>query len=250
MGREILKKINKMSLVSDGIVSEQDRPTSRKTRIIAQNQQVVRLDRESRKSISPESVDKLLRFIKDELDNLDVIVVADYGKGVISESMMKGLRDLVRGTSVKLTVDPKKGNFEYYEGVDVITPNHHEAGDFCRFEIIDEKSMIRAGKHMLEKLMCRAVLITQGKDGMTLFESGGALQHIPTVAKEVFDVTGAGDTVIGTFSLCLASGLDFMSAAILSNMAAGFVVGRLGASTVKPADLRKVMDDWQASTDC
>lgn len=250
MGREILKKINKMGLVSDGIISEQGRPTSQKTRVIAQNQQIVRLDRESRKNIRPENVDKLLRFIEDELDSLDVIVVADYGKGVISASLMKSLRDLVRDASVKLTVDPKKGNFEYYEGVDAITPNHHEAGDFCRFEIIDEKTMIRAGKHMLEKLMCRSVLITQGKDGMTLFESGGAMQHIPTVANEVFDVTGAGDTVIGTFSLGLASGLDFISAAILSNMAAGIVVGQVGTSTVKADDLRKVIDDWQVSSDC
>jgi D-beta-D-heptose 7-phosphate kinase/D-beta-D-heptose 1-phosphate adenosyltransferase len=94
------------------------------------------------------------------------------------------------------------------------------------------------------------VLITQGKDGMTLFESGGAMQHIPTVANEVFDVTGAGDTVIGTFSLGLASGLDFISAAILSNMAAGIVVGQVGTSTVKADDLRKVIDDWQVSSDC
>jgi D-beta-D-heptose 7-phosphate kinase/D-beta-D-heptose 1-phosphate adenosyltransferase len=241
MGRYILNNINKMGLVSNGIVMERDRPTSRKTRIVAQNQQVVRFDRESRKTIRPESIEKILKFIGENLDNHDVIVVADYGKGVISASLMKGLRELVKGSSVKLAVDPKMGNFEYYKGADVITPNHHEAGNFCRFEIIDKKTLIRAGKQMLNALQCRSVLITQGRDGMTLFEDGGAIHHIPTIAKEVFDVTGAGDTVIGTFSLGLASGLDLKSAAILSNIAAGIVVGQLGTSTVEAEDLRKAI---------
>jgi D-beta-D-heptose 7-phosphate kinase/D-beta-D-heptose 1-phosphate adenosyltransferase len=241
MGRYILNSISEMGLVPDGIVMERDRPTSRKTRIVAQNQQVVRFDRENRKNIRSESIRKILRFIGENLDNHDVVVVADYGKGVISASLMKGLRELVQGASVKLAVDPKTGNFEYYRGADVITPNHQEAGNFCRFEVIDEETLIRAGKQMLNALQCRSVLITQGKDGMTLFEDEGAMHHIPTVAKEVFDVTGAGDTVIGTFSLGLASGLDLRSAAILSNIAAGIVVGQLGTSTVEADDLKKVI---------
>jgi len=241
MGSHILDTLSEMGLASDGIVVERDRPTSRKTRIVAQNQQVVRFDRESRHNIRPDSIEKILKFIEKNLGNHDVIVVADYGKGVISASLMAGMRALLRGASVMLAVDPKTGNFEYYTGADVITPNHHEAGNFCHFEIIDEETLIRAGKQMLNALQCRSVLVTQGRDGMTLFENGGAIYHIPTVAKEVFDVTGAGDTVIGTFSLGLASGLDLRSAAILSNIAAGIVVGKLGTSTVEPGELKKVI---------
>ncbi len=210
-GKVIINELKNMGLTSDGIVLEQGRPTSIKTRVVARNQQVVRFDRETRTDIRPESIENLLTFIGENLDRLDAIVLADYGKGVISASLMKGLRKLTQsaaGESVKIAVDPKTGNFEYYHGVDVITPNHHEAGVFCRFEIVDEATLVRAGKQMLKELNCRSVLITQGKDGMTLFENGGEIIHIPTVAKNVFDVTGAGDTVISTFSLALASGLD------------------------------------------
>lgn len=243
-GKVIINELNNMGLASDGIVLEQGRPTSVKTRVVAQNQQVVRFDRETRTDIRPESIENLLVFIGENLDRLDAIVVADYGKGVISASLMKGLRKLIRsaeGESIKIAVDPKTGNFEYYHGVDVITPNHHEAGIFCRFEIVDEETLVRAGKQMLKELNCRSVLITQGKDGMTLFENGGEIIHIPTVAKNVFDVTGAGDTVISTFSLALASGFDLKSAAVLSNYAAGLVVGEIGTSTVSAEELKKLI---------
>lgn len=240
-GQEIMDKVNEMGLKVDGIVTERDRPTSIKTRVIARSQQVVRFDRERRGDISPESLRKLLHVIEKNLDNMDGIVVSDYGKGVISSDLMKGLRELVRDDSVIIAVDPKTGNFEYYHEVDVITPNHHEAGTFCGFEIVDQDTLMRAGRHMLWELNCRSVLITQGRDGMTLFENTGEITHIPTVAKQVFDVTGAGDTVISTFSLGLASGLDLRSSAILSNFAAGIVVGKVGTSTVNAEDLKSVI---------
>ena len=243
-GRQILNRIDQMGLKTDGMVVESGRPTSIKTRIVAHNQQVVRFDRESKRNIAPESIDKILGFIGKNLDALDAIVVTDYGKGVISAPLMKGLRDLIRPASERsiiIAVDPKTGNFEYYHEVDVITPNHHEAGTYCGFEITDEETLRRAGQKMLHELNCRSVLITQGKDGVTLFENGGETTHIPTVAKKVFDVTGAGDTVIGTLSLGLASGLDLKSAAVLSNFAAGIVVGEVGTSTVNAEELKKAV---------
>ncbi len=240
-GQGIISKIKEMGLQTDGIVTERDRPTSVKTRVVAQNQQVVRFDRERRTDISPKSLKMLLQIIEDNLDNIDGIVVSDYGKGVISSDLMKGLRDLVSDASVIIAVDPKTGNFESYHEVDVITPNHFEAGTFTHIDIVDYRTLMRAGKHMLEELNCRSVLITQGKDGMTLFEKEGEITHIPTVAKHVFDVTGAGDTVISTFSLGLASGLDLKSSAILSNFAAGIVVGEVGTSTVKAEELKSVI---------
>jgi D-beta-D-heptose 7-phosphate kinase/D-beta-D-heptose 1-phosphate adenosyltransferase len=211
--------------------------------VVAHNQQVVRFDRESRKKLGVESVEKILHFIQRMQDSYDAIVVADYGKGVISAELMEGLRGLVLQSRAILAVDPKIGNFESYRHVDVITPNHHEAGAFCRMEIVDRESLVRAGKQMLKELDCRYVLITQGKDGMSLFENSGEISHIPTVAREVYDVTGAGDTVISTFCLGLASGLDPKSAALISNFAAGIVVGEVGTSTVKAEALKKVVNN-------
>jgi len=240
-GRKVIEEIEALGVITDGVIIEPDRHTSIKTRIVAQNQQVVRFDRESRQEISPETIEKLLDFIKASMDSLNAIVVADYGKGVISAQLIKRLREAVLGSDIILAVDPKTDNFEYYQGIDVITPNHHEAGAFCRIEIDDENSLIRAGRQMIYKLDCRSVLITQGKDGMTLFEKDGEICHIPTVSKKVFDVTGAGDTVISTLSLGLASGMDLKSAAIIANFAAGIVVGEVGTSTVSAKELKKVI---------
>lgn len=240
-GRKIIDKLEAMGSNADGVFLEPGRPTSVKTRIIAHQQQVVRFDRESLKEIRRETIGNFLSFIGQQLDKIDAIIVADYGKGVISAEMMKGLGDLVRDSSVLVAVDPKTDNFKYYQGIDVITPNHHEAGSFCRINIDNETSLIQAGRKMLEELNCRSVLITQGKDGMSLFEEGGEISHIPTVARKVFDVTGAGDTVIGALSLGLASGMDLKSAAIISNYAAGIVVGELGTTTVRAEDLKRAL---------
>jgi D-glycero-beta-D-manno-heptose-7-phosphate kinase len=245
-GSKILERIKDLGFVSDGILVEHERPTTIKTRIVAHNQQVVRFDRESRSGISPESVERFLGFIREVRDGVDAVVVSDYGKGVVSREFMKRLRDLLSDLDIVLAVDPKTGKFESYYGVDVITPNHHEAGAFCSIEIVDEQTLLQAGRQLLKDLCCRSVLITQGKNGMTLFENGGAISHIPTVAQKVFDVTGAGDTVISTFSLGLASGLDLRSAAIISNFAAGIVVGEVGTSTVRADELKRVILKSQA----
>jgi D-beta-D-heptose 7-phosphate kinase/D-beta-D-heptose 1-phosphate adenosyltransferase len=242
-GREIVYDVQRLGLTTEGIITEPARPTSIKTRVVAHNQQVVRFDRESLKKIRAASTEKLLDFIESQMESLDAIIVADYGKGVMSGEIMKGLRELARDSGTILAVDPKTSNFEYYRGIDVITPNHHEAGAFCRMEIVDEDTLLHAGKQMLGELNCRSVLITQGKDGMTLFESNGEITHIPTVARKVYDVTGAGDTVISTLSLGLASGMDLKSAAIISNFAAGIVVGEVGTSTVNAEELKKVIDN-------
>lgn len=243
IGRHIIKQIKKIGSDPAGIIIEPDRPSSMKTRIVAHNQQVVRFDRESRNELHNESIKKLLAYIKKSIRDIDAVVVADYGKGVISSRMMKGLRDILKGSDVLLAVDPKENNFNHYQGIDIITPNHHEAGAFCGFKIVDEKTLIKAGTQMLDKLHCRSILITQGKDGMALFESDDRIYHIPTIAQHVFDVTGAGDTVIGTLCLGLASGMDMKSAAVVSNYAAGIVVGEVGTSTVTAKQLKKVIQD-------
>jgi len=243
MGREILDEVKSLGITTDGIIVESERPTSIKTRVVAHSQQVVRFDRESRKKISSGSIKKILNAIEKMRDDLDAIIVADYGKGVVSVELMESIRNLIRDSGIILAVDPKTGNFECYHGIDVITPNHHEAGAFSRIEIVDEGTLIKAGERMLSELNCRSALITQGKDGMTLFENAGEVSHIHTVARQVFDVTGAGDTVISTFCLGLASGMDMKSSAIVANFAAGIVVGEVGTSTVKVEELKKVVNN-------
>jgi D-beta-D-heptose 7-phosphate kinase/D-beta-D-heptose 1-phosphate adenosyltransferase len=240
-GRQVVKMVRTLGATTEGILQEPDRPTTIKTRIVAQHQQVVRFDRESRREILPESVERLLGFVSRMRKEIHAIVVSDYAKGVISPRLMKGLRDLVADSGIVLGVDPKKNHFEHYKGIDVITPNHHEASAFSGIDIIDDETLERAGKQILRSLKCRSVLITQGKEGMTLFEKGRNPVHIPTVARKVFDVTGAGDTVISTFCLGLAAGMDLKSAALISNFAAGIVVGEVGTSTVKAEELKRVI---------
>lgn len=240
-GEEILGKMQELNLTTDGIVRVSGRPTTIKTRIVAQSQQVVRFDRESRNPIDRENVSRLLSFIEGEKNRIHAVVVSDYDKGVVSAELMEGLKAVCRGAGLIVGVDPKPNHFDYYHGIDVMTPNHHEAGVFCGTPIVDEESLARAGAEMLEKLACRCVLITQGKEGMTLFEERGEITHIPTVARKVFDVTGAGDTVIAAFCLGLAAGMDLKSAAAIANFAAGIVVGEVGTTAVKAEALKQVI---------
>ena len=245
MGAEIVSELERMGLRSDGVAVEKGRPTSIKTRVVARNQQIVRYDRESTAEIRTESVQKILDFATATFPHINAVVISDYGKGLISGPLMKGLKSLKKKMSIHphmiVTVDPKTGNFEHYTGVDVITPNHHEAGQFCGFKIVDDATLKKAGRKMLDALNCRSVLITQGKDGMTLFEREGEITHIPTVAKKVFDVTGAGDTVISAISLGLAVGMDLKAAAYVANIAAGIVVGEVGTSAAKAEVVKKAI---------
>ena len=236
-GRQVLKMLKILGASTEGILQEPGRPTTIKTRVVAQHQQVVRVDRESRKEILPQSVGKLLGFVNKMRKDIHAVVVSDYAKGVISPQLMKGLREIVADSGIVLGVDPKKSNFEHYKGIDVITPNHHEASAFSGIEIVDEGSLEAAGHKILRDLKCRSVLITQGRDGMTLFEKKREPVHIPTVARKVFDVTGAGDTVIATMALALAAGASLPEAAVLANAAAGVVVGKVGTAQATPAEV-------------
>jgi D-beta-D-heptose 7-phosphate kinase/D-beta-D-heptose 1-phosphate adenosyltransferase len=240
-GLEIIGFLEKLGLSPQGLVIESERPTSIKTRVVAQDQQVVRFDREIRSEIGPVCLGRLIDTIKNHAGTLNAIIIADYGKGVISAELMREVNALARETGIIVAVDPKTENFSIYKEIDVLTPNHHEAGACCSMEIIDEETLIQAGKQILHDLHCRAALITQGKDGMTLFEEGGEISHIPTVARKVYDVTGAGDTVIAALVLSMASGLNLKDAAVISNFAAGIVVGEVGTSTVTTEELKKVL---------
>jgi D-beta-D-heptose 7-phosphate kinase/D-beta-D-heptose 1-phosphate adenosyltransferase len=249
MGRELVHILQKMNSPTYGLVIEDRRPTTIKTRVVAHSQQVVRVDREEREHVNEASIESITHTVKEQLDSIDAIVVADYGKGVVTRSLMDGLRSLGQGGQTILAVDPTIRNVALYKDVTLITPNNYEAQQMAGIQIEDDQSLRRAGAHLLEELGCQTVLITQGDKGMTLFEGNGETTQIPTVARKVFDVSGAGDTVIATFTLALAAGLTPGQAAVLANLAAGIVVGEIGTATVAASRLKEVLLSGRASRD-
>ncbi len=238
MGDQLFSLLADLGASTDGVVQSPNRPTTIKTRIIAQSQQVVRFDREKSVPLSPESHRKILAFLDRQLDEVEVIVISDYDKGMISESFMDSLRDRLRSRPrIKVVVDPKPRQPARFQGATLVTPNHHEAELMSGITITDEASLSQAAHRLQEMLLCEAVLITRGEAGMTLFERDLPAYTIPTVAKEVYDVTGAGDTVIATLALGLGVGLSSAEAATLANFAAGIVVGKIGTATATTAQL-------------
>ena len=243
MGQRLLEEFRRKHIDTDGIIVESNRPTTLKTRIVAHNQQVVRFDQESRNSIESRSVEKIIKYIKKVMDVLDVIVISDYNKGVITRSLMDCIREAISGRNTLVCVDPKQNDFSLYHGFDIVTPNNYEAGRAAGMDITDGQDITRVGKMLLDRFNFKALLITRGEEGMSLFEKDGKTTHttFPAEAREVYDVTGAGDTVIGVFALCVASGATFKEAAALANYAAGIVVGKVGTAIISQDELRRVL---------
>lgn len=219
------------------------RPTTVKTRVVAHGQQVVRFDREQTGLPSAQTIAALLDFIDKNLVDFDVVVVSDYYKGVISQALMSHLLQRVReleqetGRRIPVVVDPKPDQPSRFRGATIITPNHLEAEKLSGLQITNEQELIQAAEILRDIFSCEAVLITRGEAGMSLLEQGEELVTIPTMAREVFDVTGAGDTVIATLALGLAAGASFVEAATLANVAAGIVVGKIGTATVSSEEI-------------
>lgn len=246
MAGRIREEFQRRQIDPEGLVVEAGRPTTLKTRIIAHGQQVVRFDRESRQEAAAESIEKLLAYIRTVRGRLGAIVVSDYNKGVVTDTLMAGIRELVSGTGIVVCVDPKRADLSLYEGVDIITPNHHEAGKAMGYDAPTGAELVKVGEALLARYDFKSLLVTRGEEGMSLFERdgrGAGIVHtlFPTEAREVFDVTGAGDTVIGVFALCMASGATFREAAAISNCAAGIVVGKVGTATATRQELKKIL---------
>jgi D-glycero-beta-D-manno-heptose-7-phosphate kinase len=241
MGRRIIHELRLKKIDTDGIIVDDCRPTTVKTRVIAHSQQVVRFDRESKGDIGLDSENIILDYLKARHDSFSGIIISDYAKGVVTKKLVAGIVKIAKERKIPVAVDPKVGHFDYYKNVTVVTPNNLEASQAAGFEITDEISLAAAGKKLIEKLKSEAVLITRGEHGMSLFRNGGKAVHIPTVAKEVYDVTGAGDTVIAVLMLALSTGADMHEAAVIANHAAGIVVGEVGTATVKPEQLKKAI---------
>jgi len=237
MGRKVINDLRKIGVETKGVIVEPERVTTVKTRIIAQHQQVVRYDREIIRTMRPENIKQILTFVEEAIGQLDAILISDYGKGVICKDLMEGVRFLKREAGKVLAVDPKVKNFPLFQEATIITPNHLEAAEAAGRWIQSEEDLVAVGRTLLQRLKAKSVLITRGEKGMTLFQDNGEVTNIPTMAKEVFDVTGAGDTVISVLTLALASGASPKEAAVLSNVAAGIVVGEVGTATVRAAEL-------------
>ncbi|MGA2515445.1 MAG: D-glycero-beta-D-manno-heptose-7-phosphate kinase [Thermodesulfobacteriota bacterium] len=245
-GRKMYRRIAEGGIQTQGIFFEQGRQTTVKTRIIAHHphyQQLVRVDRETTDHPRASTFRNLSKFLTEKMEDFDGVVFSDYGKGLLTRKLIQTIISRARQSRKLIMVDPKVKNFFFFKGATVITPNTNEASEASRIPVTDQVSVEKIGRSLLKRLKCNALVITQGEKGMTIFEPHQKPYPVPTVAKEVYDVTGAGDTVIGTMALALGTGLhvSVKDAASLANYAAGIVVGKVGTAIVSNQELLKVI---------
>ncbi len=237
-GDAVLKLLQSRGIDSNWIVETSAHPTTVKTRIIAHNQQVVRFDRETKAPL--EQPNKEFDSLLANCNKIDVVVISDYAKGVVTESLIIKLREWANQKGIPVIVDPKVINAHIYENITILTPNHIEAAQIAGLPYVpeDDSILLEVGGRIISKLGCEYLLITRGPRGMTLFDKSGFHVHMPTVARKVYDVTGAGDTVVATLSVAIGSGMSVTDAAYLANVAAGYVVGEVGTATISPDQLK------------
>ncbi len=235
-GRRVVAELKRIGAGCAGIVATRSMSTIRKTRVIAHNQQVVRFDREA-STESPAALARVCRFLRRRGGAFDAIVISDYGKGMVNDAVLDALQAARARRRRPLVVDPKKPNFGRYHDITLASPNVAEAAEAAGMEIRSQQDLRAAGGRLLRRWSAEAVLVTRGEHGMTLLQPDRGPRHFPTTAREVYDVTGAGDTVAATCALALAAGASFDEAAWLANSAAGIVVGKLGTATVSAKEL-------------
>ena len=239
---KLVALLGEAKIGTGGLIVDGARPTTCKTRVIGHNQQIVRVDREKRTPLAAEQVAKARDYLEGVLPQLGAIVISDYAKGMVTEPLLDAIRALVRGRSVPVIVDPKNANFGVYRDFTVMTPNQGEAAQGAGFKIKDDLTLVEAGYKLRTALNMEAVLITRGPQGMSLFQKGKEVLHFPAQVRNVYDVTGAGDTVTSVMALALAVGLPISEASLLANYAAGIVVGKFGTATVQLDELRALAE--------
>jgi D-beta-D-heptose 7-phosphate kinase/D-beta-D-heptose 1-phosphate adenosyltransferase len=240
-GRDVLKKLEALSVDVTGVISEPDRPTTRKTRIIAASQQMLRIDREVKHRISAHTLETLTRIITGYMDQMDFVIISDYDKGLVTRELVASIVDIAKKSGVMTLADPKSMDFSKYSGVTVLTPNKKEAAIAAGVEVLTLEEMDAAAAKIMAQAGLEKLLITCGKAGMVLYETGKAAVTIASKARQVFDVSGAGDTVISLLGLGLASGATFEAAAGLANLAAGIVVAKVGTATASIDELKQCL---------
>jgi D-beta-D-heptose 7-phosphate kinase/D-beta-D-heptose 1-phosphate adenosyltransferase len=227
-----------------GLICDRSRPTTLKTRIVAHSQQMVRADRESRAPAAAEIEAAIIACFNEQLATAEAVIVSDYDKGLLTPRVLQAVLSAAHAQRKPVCLDPKIRNFAHYRPVTVITPNQSEAERASGIEITDEASLIAAARRIREMIECPYALITRGEHGMSLLGENDELTHIPTVAREVYDVTGAGDTVIAALALALAAGARADEAAVIANHAAGIVVGKVGTAAVSRAELAATLQAY------
>jgi len=245
-GKQLRGLLTERDIDDSGLIDCPDRPTTIKTRIIAHNQQVVRADREEDTPVNGDVVAQLVERMA-QSGPFDGIIFSDYGKGVLTDEALKLLIAAGSEAGVPMVVDPKRGDFGQYHGVTSLTPNQKEAEQACALSIRDADSLAEAGQRLLDRTAAEAVLITRGEHGMALFYRDGRDGHLDTRATTVYDVTGAGDTVIAVYTAALATGADFLDAAQLANHAAGLAVRELGTAAITAEQLRGILASLEAA---
>ncbi len=228
-GKELLSMLQQLGVNTQGILKQENRKTSKKSRVIASHQQVVRYDSESKEDITQSFEEALLAHCEANIANVDVVLLSDYGKGVLTKTFTCKAIELAKKYQKPLLVDPKGEDYSKYRGATLITPNKKEASMASKIVIKDDESLQKAGKFLKESLDLEYAIITLSEDGMALF--GETFEKMPTVAREVYDVTGAGDTVLASFGYALSCGLTIQESASFANKAAAVVVGKLGSAT-------------------
>lgn len=237
-GTRLRQELQGRGLSTEYIYVDRRRPTTTKTRIIAQRQQMVRIDREKNERVTGDLLEVIIEAAREAIPRVDGVVVEDYGKGLIHPGLLKPVISMAKRARKVITVDPKEEHINYYRGVTALTPNRKEAALAAGVPITDETSLHRAAQRILNRLKPEVLLITLGEDGMALFfKDGRKPVKIPTIAREVFDVSGAGDTVIAVFTLARAAGASFPEAAVLANTAGGVVVEKVGVATCSAEEL-------------
>jgi len=239
--RILLEELKKKGINTDGIFLDNDKPTTQKVRVIGKSQQLLRVDYENMEHVHTNIENSVINFVEKNIKNIDIVVISDYAKGVLTPKVNKKIIDISKQYKKIIIVDPKPKHKEFYKDVTLITPNNAEASEMSGIEDGSDETIVEIGNKLMKNLNTN-VLITRGEKGMSMFEKNGNITNIPTNAKEVYSLIGAGDTVVATIALALASGADFREAAILSNIAAGIKVGKIGTASVSVEEIKKEIE--------
>ena len=242
-GKIFTSLINENKIQADGIFIDDTRPTTAKTRVIAHNQHVVRIDKESKDYLNEEMRKKIFSYLESHLKKLDGIILQDYNKGLLTPELIEKITHLANNNDILITVDPKFNNFFAYKNVTVFKPNRKEAEDVLGMKIRTASDVSSAGKKILERLNAKNVLLTLGEEGIAIFEEHQPEKRMPTKAIKVADVSGAGDTVISTLTMALAANANILEACYLANYAAGIVCGEVGIVPIEIDRLFKVISE-------
>lgn len=237
MGETLRALLRDKGIDPSGLVKDNDRPTIQKSRVLANHQQVVRVDREKRTALSASASEAFQSACLRGLEGCDAVLISDYAKGALSGPLCASIIAKAKQLGKLVAADPKPANMAWFAGATIVTPNLGEAQASSGVAITDDASAEAAGKVLMDRLKAASVLVTRGEHGMSLVQANGTVTHIPTRAREVFDVTGAGDTVIATLTLAMAAGAPLPEASALANAAAGIVVAEVGVAVVTPAEL-------------